>query len=208
MFSTRGEDEALTLRSGRPVARVDNRPAAQAIAKSGLRSQAGFDRPIAATDIQHDGESEKPTAPKQKITMACQRFDGPRAVSAARRYARDTLGGTIAEDVLDDVLLCLSELATNALRHAHADEFLVKLWAGPGRVRVECHDRASAWPRLRRPGGEETCGRGLMLVDSMTSRWGVTRGRLSRTKCVWFEIDVEPPKPSASPIRLVKGRSA
>jgi serine/threonine-protein kinase RsbW len=130
------------------------------------------------------------------VAMGRQRFDGPSAVGAARAYAREVLRGAVAEEVIDDVLLCVSELATNAVRHAHAERFLLKVWADLRRVRVECHDRSGTWPLLRSPGTEATSGRGLLLVDGVTSRWGVRRRRFSQGKYVWFEIDVDRPQPA------------
>jgi anti-sigma regulatory factor (Ser/Thr protein kinase) len=112
-------------------------------------------------------------------------------VRAARRYTRSVLDDTPAVGHLDDILLCVSELATNAVVHCPAQPFMLKLWADPQRVRVECHDRGHARPHPRRPGFDETNGRGLQLVQGLSSRWGVAWRPLRKGKFVWFEIDVE-----------------
>jgi anti-sigma regulatory factor (Ser/Thr protein kinase) len=124
--------------------------------------------------------------------VALQLFDGrPDAVRGARGYARDALSHAPVAGHLDDILLLVSELATNAIVHSPAEQFMLKLWADSGRVRVECHDRGSDRPCLRRPRFDETSGRGLQLVRALSSRWGVTWSPLGRSKFVWFEIDMK-----------------
>ncbi|MFE6189185.1 ATP-binding protein [Streptomyces sp. NPDC056465] len=85
----------------------------------------------------------------------------------------------------DDVLLCVSELATNALLHGvpPGRGFLVRLrLVGEGReLLVEVHDSGGGVPMVREPCGES--GRGLMLVDALADRWGV--GERDPGKVVW-----------------------
>ncbi|MFB8030596.1 MULTISPECIES: ATP-binding protein [unclassified Streptomyces] len=86
---------------------------------------------------------------------------------------------------LDDVLLCVSELATNALVHGvpPGRGYLVRLTLEE-QVRellVEVHDSGGGVPMVREPCGES--GRGLMLVDALADRWGV--GERDPGKVVW-----------------------
>jgi anti-sigma regulatory factor (Ser/Thr protein kinase) len=92
--------------------------------------------------------------------------------------------------VLDDIRLLVSELVTNAVRHADArsaGEVGLDVTIDRGRVRVEVADPGAGFepqPRddeMNRPGGW-----GLYLVDRIADRWGVVRNHLNR---VWFEID-------------------
>jgi hypothetical protein len=48
-------------------------------------------------------------------------------------------------------------------------------------------------PKMRQAGPGETAGRGLQLVESLSSSWGVTP--LEHGKRVWFEVD-----PAAQPV--------
>jgi serine/threonine-protein kinase RsbW len=113
----------------------------------------------------------------------------PEAGWAARR-ALLARNGALPRAVRDDVLLLLTELVTNAVRHADA---------GPGRlVRVELRQRRGAVrvavcdegpgfaPEARCSRPDETGGWGLMLVDRIADRWAVTR--TASGTCVWFEI--------------------
>lgn len=124
------------------------------------------------------------------LAMARQLFDHcPTAAGAARRFTRSVLDG-VDITVLDDVVLCVSELATNAVVHGCADSpFTLKIWVDGRRVRVECHDRGRGRPHLRRPGENDASGRGLLLVNELADRWGVVRRRLRTRKLVWFEMD-------------------
>lgn len=86
---------------------------------------------------------------------------------------------------LDDVLVCVSELATNALLHGvpPGRGYLVRLRleAGGCALSVEVHDSGGGVPAKRLPDGES--GRGLLLVDALADRWGV--GERDPGKFVW-----------------------
>jgi anti-sigma regulatory factor (Ser/Thr protein kinase) len=117
------------------------------------------------------------------------RFDrGPTAASAARN-ALLALDERVDGKTLDDIRLLVSELVTNAIRHAEAEGGTVELnvTIAGDRVRVEVADPGTGFepqPRddeMNRPGGW-----GLYLVDRIADRWGVVRNRMNR---VWFELD-------------------
>jgi len=80
----------------------------------------------------------------------------------------------------------VSELATNAVVHAGSDvEVAVRLL--PDSVRIEVVDRAPAdILRPSTPPQDSESGRGLMLVETLASAWGVEP--LETGKAVWFEV--------------------
>ncbi|NGO69829.1 ATP-binding protein [Streptomyces boncukensis] len=89
-----------------------------------------------------------------------------------------------------DVLLCVSELATNALVHGVPPGRgfrLHLLLHGDGVLRVEVHDSGDGEVRapLPAPGPDAESGRGLLLVSALADKWGV--GSRSLGKIVWFE---------------------
>ncbi|MFE3117571.1 ATP-binding protein [Streptomyces niveus] len=117
------------------------------------------------------------------------------SVPAARAFTReviDAADAAIDRSALDDVLLCVSELATNAVRHGvpAGGALLVKVGADEHRVRVECHDANRRRPRLRPPADDDQTGRGLLLVEAIASRWGTDERPFG--KYVWFELDLKP----------------
>jgi anti-sigma regulatory factor (Ser/Thr protein kinase) len=124
--------------------------------------------------------------------MAADWFAGtPEAVGQARRF----VAGVLGEDCprLGEVLLLVSEIATNAVRHtasgAPGGWFDLTVSVTSGLVRVTVTDRGSASePRVRHGGkpGEPEGGRGLLLVEQLADKWGSAGGRKRRV--VWFEM--------------------
>ncbi|MFI1091172.1 ATP-binding protein [Streptomyces sp. NPDC020917] len=117
----------------------------------------------------------------------------PQSVHAAREFAAAALDCWGPLSRTEDVRLCVSELASNALTHGTSRDhcFLVVLDHDGTRVRVEVHDSRGrdegAEPKVRRPGEGETRGRGLLIVDAVADRWGV-EAREPLGKVVWAEF--------------------
>lgn len=104
-------------------------------------------------------------------------------VAAVRRWARSALPD-VDEDDLGDVLLVITELVTNVHDHAAFPAQVDLHWsARPGLARIAVRDASASPPRLRPFSVSATRGRGLMLVDRLSERWGVTQ--LASGKSVW-----------------------
>src|SRR5437879_258903 len=92
-------------------------------------------------------------------------------VRAARRFVAGVLNGCPAAD---DALLCVSELATNAVLHSRSGRpggrFTVCVRARAASVRVAVADEGGPWGQQRDSG--EQSGRGLLIVRALASRWG------------------------------------
>lgn len=113
----------------------------------------------------------------------------PSSAAAARRAVRDACPDDPAE--LDAILLCTSELVTNALLHGSPPVHL-QVSRRDTTVRVEVHDGGAQLPELRRPVGSQTLsGRGLGIVEAVASRWGAEprAAPAGGGKVAWFEID-------------------
>jgi DNA-binding NarL/FixJ family response regulator len=109
------------------------------------------------------------------------------SAAGARRFVDEVLQRWSCEDLLDDVQLLVSELVTNAVVHAGSDvEIAVRLL--PDSVRIEVVDQAGGAPPLTpsTPDDDSESGRGLMLVETLASAWGVEP--LEHGKAVWFEV--------------------
>jgi serine/threonine-protein kinase RsbW len=113
----------------------------------------------------------------------------PRSVARARAQLRHTLADWGLAAVEDQALLVLSELMSNAVRHARVPvgrriETRYAPAAGGG-IRIEVHDAAAGLPQVRHPDDDDETGRGLALVDVITGgRWGVSP-REGAGKRVW-----------------------
>ena len=88
-----------------------------------------------------------------------------------------------------DLALVVTELVANAVRHAGTDITVRLLRLGDG-VRVEVADGSSRPLRPRSATVADEGGRGLLLVDALSTRYGVEAER--NGKLVWAEILPEP----------------
>jgi anti-sigma regulatory factor (Ser/Thr protein kinase) len=96
-------------------------------------------------------------------------------------------------DTRSTVELLTSEIVTNAVRHGASDPheaILIRAENADGAVRVEVCDEGDGFERRVDPGDMmEPGGNGLLLVQELSTRWGVCPGRPS---CVWFEAQSGP----------------
>ncbi|MFE3602190.1 ATP-binding protein [Streptomyces sp. NPDC059142] len=114
-----------------------------------------------------------------------------RSVPAARKFAHEALvdWALIEGFRHEDVLLCVSELSTNALLHGvpPGRGFRLFLRCDGDVLRVEVHDSGPGVPEVVDAGDGEG-GRGLLLVAAFADRWGVSDR--SPGKVVWCEFAV------------------
>ncbi|MFK4150029.1 ATP-binding protein [Streptomyces sp. NPDC004065] len=109
------------------------------------------------------------------------------SVPAARTFTRQALADwAVPAGARDDILLCVSELTTNALVHGvpPGRGFQLRLLPGRDTLRVEVHDSGDGTPRQTAPRDES--GRGLLLVSALAAKWGV--GQRDPGKVVWCEF--------------------
>ncbi|MFF8014511.1 ATP-binding protein [Streptomyces sp. NPDC007929] len=114
----------------------------------------------------------------------------PGAVRTARQAVRGQLRRWGLESLADLAALLVSELVTNALRHATGPigVRLVRPSGLGGVLLVEVSDPLPDPPRERTARPEDESGRGLSLVASSSRRWGTRPGAGGKT--VWFELAV------------------
>lgn len=107
------------------------------------------------------------------------------SVPEARRFVREALARLGAAGACDDAETLVSELATNAVLHARTP-FTVEVSRDGATVRVCVLDLSPKEPRARAYGTGSTTGRGIRLIASVASDWGVEPQ--GRGKTVWFEV--------------------
>lgn len=125
------------------------------------------------------------------------------AVPDARHWVGDACRAVLSPAERQVVELLTSELVANAVLHGRrplggrrADApddprgtVEVHVHTGPGAVRVVVHDGNPDPPLLRHVGAEATGGRGVALVDALSTRWGYEPLPPPGTgKSVWFEL--------------------
>lgn len=113
----------------------------------------------------------------------------PEAVRAARKFAISELHG-YAPELLDVVELLVSELAGNCVRHTNSS-FEVRISTDRHRIRVAVSDHGPGNPAVQHVDTTAVAGRGLSLVETLASSWGVRRSRLpGGGKAVWFVLEL------------------
>jgi serine phosphatase RsbU (regulator of sigma subunit)/anti-sigma regulatory factor (Ser/Thr protein kinase) len=111
----------------------------------------------------------------------------PTSASEVRRALRHLLDGEPAA-VRDTALLLVTELVTNAARHAGGD-LRVRAGVRTDVLLVEVSDASPQLPELAAlPRWDRESGRGLVLIDALADRWGADP--LPSGKRVWFELSV------------------
>jgi DNA-binding NarL/FixJ family response regulator len=112
----------------------------------------------------------------------------------ARRLVRAAISSWGCDDVLDTVMLCTSEIVTNAADHAGGD-VRVAVELLPTAIRVSTTDTEPSLPVAQPALATDDAGRGLRVVDRLADRWGIVPQAAG--KLVWFEVT----RPNATPRR-------
>jgi len=108
----------------------------------------------------------------------------PTSLRALRRWVASQLG--VDHPRVDDVVLAVSELATNVERHA-AKWLTVDLVQLPDHTLVAVTDPTTdALPLPRRVPADQVSGRGLLVVAALARWWGVVVS--PRSKTVWAAV--------------------
>jgi anti-sigma regulatory factor (Ser/Thr protein kinase) len=115
------------------------------------------------------------------------------APGEARAWTRHVLVGAldgrqIGEAVIDDALLIVSELVTNAVQSGCRTARLT-CQLEPPFLTVAVSDDAAAWPELKHPAPLETSGRGLWIVTRLADRTAVDS--VDGGKRVWAQLVIE-----------------
>jgi len=125
--------------------------------------------------------------------LGTKRFSCDETVARhARAWAADQL--TTAEaatwaGVRDKLALIVSELTTNAFR-AHCNAVTVSLSLDDDCLLIGVTDDAPGDPRVLQPTTGQRHGRGLMIVEALSTRWGVERDGQGKT--VWAAVAPDP----------------
>lgn len=180
-----GQDVLTQIREHTPATRVVVFSATAPSDSAGLAERVdGY----AMKDSELDYLVELLEAIGQRRTgQSTLRLDG--ALTSARRaraFTAVTLADWGVSDVVDDMLLVVTELVNNAVTHAHG-ECELRISISPLTLRVEVRDQGAGTPDPLPASSTRNHGRGLHLVDALTAAWGfepIDGGG----KLVWAEL--------------------
>jgi anti-sigma regulatory factor (Ser/Thr protein kinase) len=115
---------------------------------------------------------------------------GLEAPAVARRFVAEH-SGALPVALADDAELLVSELVSNAVRHGRP-AITLRINMDPPLIGVSVHDEGAAMPHEADEPVDPAAdgGRGLLIVDRLSSDWGVTPDDPPPGKTVWFRLDV------------------
>lgn len=144
-------------------------------------------------------------------TASCELAPSFESVGRARAFVRRLAPGWQLGELTDDIQLVVTELVANALRHGlglHGDPrdaerppIRLRLLRTGSRVMCTVEDPSTNLPVRLRPDLATGSGRGLQLIESLSTYWGWTlaedAGRATG-KTVWAVFAVGRPVPGAA----------
>jgi anti-sigma regulatory factor (Ser/Thr protein kinase) len=133
----------------------------------------------------HRGSAVEPADAAAPDTLSAHFSDEPQAPALARHFVNDLLQRLDHSALLEDAKLVVSELATNAVIHAHSP-FMVEVRPRGTGVRLSVRDHSRTEPTLRDHDPLAGSGRGLRLIDMLAANWGVELADDGKT--VWAEL--------------------
>lgn len=118
------------------------------------------------------------------------------SVHLARRWFRKFMAPYNPACSVDDCVLMISELVTNAIVYGRSDEVWrvrVEWFRDGASLKVEVHNAGfPARVRLRQPDAVDAHGRGLLLVDSIAESWHSGPSRFGGTVVSFVMADAWP----------------
>ena len=133
--------------------------------------------------------TEPPGDVRRMEVVVASGLDAP---AAARAAVTAWLSPQVADQVLDDAQLLVSELVTNSVRHAQLPSdarVRVSVEIRDGFMRLEVEDPGDVALGAVAPDREHGGGFGLFLVEALAQRWG---SKHDGTTCVWAELAIAP----------------
>ncbi|MFF3731670.1 ATP-binding protein [Streptomyces sp. NPDC002476] len=117
----------------------------------------------------------------------------PESAARARLLVSAALNTWSMEELAEPGALIVSEFVNNTIVHTRCRLMRVAVERRPRAqvIRIGVADRGGRLPEPRRPGDREGSGRGLLLVDALSRRWGCDR--YAWGKVVWAELTMPDP---------------
>jgi CheY-like chemotaxis protein len=110
------------------------------------------------------------------------------SASKARRLVGEWCRDSGLDSIVDDAMLVVSELVTNAVLHARSEPEL-RLIPGVGALRIEVFDDGESAPDPQLAGDDDEHGRGLLLIAVLSAAWG-TEAAPDGRKVVWADLPI------------------
>lgn len=172
------------------------------MAKSLVLGGVALDAPCCADGAARLNRAVPDETNPEVLRYRVELLSDDRAPQRARAAVRTSLAAWGLASLADDASVCVSELVTNAVRHArfplslctgHQSVAVVELalWTWPGRrLAIEVRDGDPRMRHRRRKGNLGSLGgRGLTVVRELADGFGCRREHIGKT--VWCRFDLK-----------------
>ena len=133
-------------------------------------------------------EPISPAPPRREVEGFRVRLGGDELAPVRARRELARLSAHVSPEAFENTQLLVTELVTNALRHAGADIVELIASVGPQKLNVEVvNPGGPVVPGPREAAADPDPGWGLYLVGTLSDAWGVQND--SGRQRVWFEIE-------------------
>jgi anti-sigma regulatory factor (Ser/Thr protein kinase) len=134
-----------------------------------------------------NGSGRSPRAGRDSVdeNLSLRVSGGPDAAARARREL-SRLRADLDPPLAETLRLLVTELVSNAVRHAAADTVSLKVLVGRSAVFTEVKDTGPGFDPSKAGPRDNHTGWGLFLVERLADRWGVAHEGAATT--VWFEL--------------------
>ncbi|WP_042406921.1 ATP-binding SpoIIE family protein phosphatase [Streptacidiphilus carbonis] len=144
---------------------------------------------IALLLLRRDAVGQSQAVPDRRLVLTVGQDQADR-IAGARAELRAIMHDWAVPDQVDATVLLATELLTNVLVHTDQAAALVATMSGQvgsRRLRLEVSDGSDELAHRRSPGEMASSGRGLILLELLSDRWGMEpRGE---GKSIWFDLD-------------------
>ncbi|WP_245962273.1 ATP-binding protein [Streptomyces ardesiacus] len=117
-------------------------------------------------------------------------------VGIMRRIAAARLRHCGLESMTDDVMLIVSELLTNALKHSGTTEISLRIAVEEETLSIRVRDGMPGASTAQRPQDMAESGRGLLLVEAITAQCGGAWGTADAGATTWCRLALPEAVPS------------
>lgn len=137
-------------------------------------------------DENRDRQPGHNRAPPSPVTI--QLPPTSEAASIARKFVED-YRDHLDPEMIEDAKLLVSEIVTNAVLYGRPEITLI-LQVDPPALGIAVMDAGDGQPVFpdQTPQADATSGRGLLIVDTVASAWGVRPNSPAPGKTVWFDL--------------------
>jgi hypothetical protein len=131
-----------------------------------------------------------PTRPTELYQRRVRLTREPAAAAAARSQVRAAVREWKVPVDIDIAVLLASDLVTSAIVHGDGETVTLAIRCSRGQLRIDVYDKSRSRPAGAGGPADEDTGRGLILVENLSTEWGSFRTPVG--KAMYFTLALQP----------------